>query len=368
MADPKGLPTIDQYEQLFLEDVPLLDVRAPVEFAEGAFPTACNLPLMENDERHAVGVQYKQAGQASAIALGYTLVSGETRDQRIERWVSYTRSHPDAVLYCFRGGLRSQIAQHWLNEVGIPIARVAGGYKALRGFLISTFERLVAASEFTVVGGLTGTGKTDVIRALRNKIDLEGIARHRGSSFGGRAERQPSQIDFENELSIALLKLHHLGIRRMALEDEAHLIGRCAIPLALRQKMKGGAWVWLTAPLEERVGRITRDYIESLHAEYVQAFGPNGNGRFADHLTRSLSNLRKRLGLQRYADLDQLLQRALTLQFQTGRFDLHREWIEPLLTSYYDPMYAYQRSQKPTPALFEGSLTEVIEFLKDRTG
>lgn len=366
MTTPEQLATTDRYQKLFLDDVPLLDVRAPVEFEEGSFPTAHNLPLMENDERQAVGIAYKHEGQQAAIALGHTLVSGATREQRIERWVTFAKQHPGAVLYCFRGGLRSQIAQQWMAGAGAPITRVAGGYKALRAFLIDSFDQRVTQSEFTLVGGLTGTGKTDVILALNNKLDLEGIARHRGSSFGGRAENQPSQIDFENQLSIALLKLHHQGVNRIALEDEAHLIGRCAVPLTLRQQMRQCDWVWLTAALDQRVDRITRDYIETLHAEYVAAFGEGGTERFKEHLRRSLFNLRKRLGLQRHAELARRLDQALARQSSTGDFELHRGWIEPLLTDYYDPMYTYQRSQKNLPAVYEGTQLEVIDYLKNR--
>ena len=98
------------YRALFLEDVPLMDTRAPVEFARGAFPTAANLPIMTGEERHQVGICYKEHGQAAAIELGHRLVSGDTRDARIAGWCDFARQHPDGYLYCFRGGLRSRTA------------------------------------------------------------------------------------------------------------------------------------------------------------------------------------------------------------------------------------------------------------------
>jgi tRNA 2-selenouridine synthase len=97
------------YRSLFLKDTPLMDVRAPVEFSKGAFPNAINLPLMIDSERQAVGLRYKQRGQASAIELGHQLVSGSLRDARIQAWIAFAQAHPEGYLYCFLGGLRSSI-------------------------------------------------------------------------------------------------------------------------------------------------------------------------------------------------------------------------------------------------------------------
>ena len=99
------------YAGLFLGDIPLLDVRAPVEFAKGAFPTASNLPLLDDDERHRVGIRYKQQGQQAAIDLGNELVSGRKKSARLDAWREWHRAHPDGYLYCFRGGLRSRTTQ-----------------------------------------------------------------------------------------------------------------------------------------------------------------------------------------------------------------------------------------------------------------
>lgn len=370
MTDQTGLrqlPQLTDIRQVFLRDTPLLDVRAPVEFAQGAFPAAHNIALMNDEERHEVGLRYKQAGQDSAIELGHQLVSGSVKAARVAQWVEFARAHPDGALYCFRGGLRSQIAQSWLAEAGITYPRITGGYKAMRQFLIQQTEEICQSSEFLLVGGLTGCGKTDVIDAIGHAVDLEGLAQHRGSSFGGRVERQPSQIDFENQLAIALLRLADKGVRQIAVEDEAHLIGRCAVPLVLRERMAVSPMVWVTAPTAERVERIQRDYIDNLKQEYLQAFGiESGFEQFRAHLTRSLFNLRKRLGMQRYESLDALLQQALDEQAAGGGSELHARWIEPLMLEYYDPMYTYQRTQKNRPTLFEGSTDEVIEFLRGR--
>lgn len=200
------------YRDIFLNDRPLMDVRAPVEFLKGAFPQALNRPLMNDIERQKVGTCYKQQGQDAAIALGHQLVGGTVKAERIAAWAEFARANPDGYLYCFRGGLRSQITQQWLAaEAGIAYPRVLGGYKALRGFLIDTIEAAVAECDFVLVGGLTGTGKTEVLAQLDNALDLEGHANHRGSSFGKHATPQPAQIDFENALAIDLLKKRAAG-------------------------------------------------------------------------------------------------------------------------------------------------------------
>lgn len=351
---------------IFLENKPLLDVRAPVEFSQGAFPNAINLPLMSDQERHLVGLRYKEAGQESAIELGHQLVCGDLKAQRVQAWTTFAKAHPEGVLYCFRGGMRSQIAQRWLLEAGVAYPRVTGGYKAMRRFLLTQLEHIGNTTEFLVIGGLTGTGKTDVIQALTRVIDLEGLANHRGSSFGGHPDHQPSQIDFENALIVALLQQTHGGISQLALEDEAQLIGRCAVPDALRKHTLKAPMVWVTEDLEQRIERIERDYIRRLLTEYESRHGQEaGFLRFSAHLTRSLYNLRKRLGLQRHAQLDRLLQDALQHQSQTGQTQPHQQWIERLVTDYYDPMYAYQRAQRAVPTIFEGTGQEVTSYLKD---
>ncbi|MBT4212259.1 MAG: tRNA 2-selenouridine(34) synthase MnmH, partial [Porticoccaceae bacterium] len=124
-----ALPSTNDYLNLLLEGVPMIDVRAPIESQTGALPFATNLPLMTDDERHQVGICYKDQGQKEAIALGHELVCGSSKEARVDAWRTFFVSAPTAVLYCARGGLRSQLSQQWLNDVGISCPRVEGGYK-----------------------------------------------------------------------------------------------------------------------------------------------------------------------------------------------------------------------------------------------
>ncbi|MDY7579432.1 tRNA 2-selenouridine(34) synthase MnmH [Herbaspirillum sp. RTI4] len=359
---------IANYRELFLSGRPMIDARAPVEFIRGSFPGAVNLPLMNDSERQQVGLCYKQQGQQAAIALGHQLVSGSVKSERIQAWADFARANPDGCLYCFRGGLRSQITRQWLkNEAGIDYPRVAGGYKAMRTFLLETIDDTIAQCDLVVLGGMTGTGKTDVLLQLNHALDLEGHANHRGSSFGKRVTDQPSTIDFENRLAIDMLKKRAGGIAQFVLEDESRLVGRCALPLPLYQTMQERPMIWLEDSLAGRVERILRDYVIDLSTEYIAAYGEQGGDLFAEHLLTSLSKLHKRLGGDRHQRLMADMQAALTEQARSGEVDLHRVWISRLLLEYYDPIYDYQRESKASRIEFCGEQEAVVAYLKERS-
>jgi tRNA 2-selenouridine synthase len=357
-------PDTDDFASLFTQEVALLDVRAPVEFEQGAFPGATNLPLMNDQERHQVGLRYKQVNQEAAIKLGHELVSGDIKAARVALWKAFAQAHPEGYLYCFRGGLRSRISQSWLAEAGIQYPRILGGYKAMRTFLLESLNRHIETSHFVLVSGLTGSGKTEVIQALSSTVDLERLAHHRGSSFGKHATDQPVQINFDNSLAIALLRLHAQGRSRIALEDESRMIGRCALPISLREKMQASSVVWLEEPMEIRVERILHDYVEDLGAQFAAKLGAEaGFDAFSVRLLESLQNLIKRLGGERHTRLAAAMQAALDEQRSTGTLELHREWIQPLLSEYYDPMYEHQRESKRSRVIFSGDRAAVTEYL-----
>jgi len=356
------------FRSIFLSGAPLMDVRAPVEFAKGAFPGAVNLPLMNDGERHEVGLRYKQAGQVAAIELGHTLVHGDHKAGRVAAWTDFARAHPQGYLYCFRGGLRSQVVQQWMHEAGVDYPRITGGYKAMRTFLIETLDAAGEAPLY-VLGGLTGSGKTDVLSDLPAAIDLEGHARHRGSAFGRRAAGQPGQIDFENAVAIDLLRREAAGHAALVVEDESRFIGSRDVPRALYARMQHSPVVWLETPFDERVERALRDYVLGLCAEYVAEQGEEaGFAAYADRLRDGMQAISRRLGGERHGKLSELLEAALARQAEDGEVDPHRGWISALLRDYYDPMYDYQREARESRIVFRGDRSEVTEWLRDRTG
>lgn len=356
-------PDTDDYLALFLNDTPLLDVRAPVEFARGSFPTAVNAPLMNDEERHRVGICYKEKGQDRAIELGHQLVSGDIKAQRIEAWKRFASAHPDGYLFCFRGGLRSRLTQQWIREAGIDYPLVKGGYKALRRFLIDSLEARIESGAFRIVSGRTGTGKTRVLRQLPNPVDLEGLANHRGSSFGRQVTPQPSQIDFENRLAVAMLKACDLLGGPIYLEDESRLVGRCALPESLRMRMAASPLMILEQALEERVAIIIEDYVEGMLADYLGRDGEEAGWlNFRDYLLSALDRIRKRLGGERHRHLRTLMEQALEQQQANGGVHGHEAWIEALLRDYYDPMYDYQLNQKQGRILVRGGPQTLVDW------
>ncbi|PSF05144.1 tRNA 2-selenouridine(34) synthase MnmH [Marinobacter fuscus] len=361
-------PDTDNYLDLFLNDTPLMDVRAPVEFAKGSFPTAENAPLMNDEERHRIGICYKEKGQEKAIELGHQLVSGDIKAQRIEAWKRFTTRHPSGYLYCFRGGLRSHLTQQWIKESGIDYPLVKGGYKALRRFLIDSLDQQIESGHFRILSGRTGTGKTRVLLELPNPVDLEGLANHRGSSFGRQVTPQPSQIDFENRLAVAMLKAHHQVGGPVYLEDESRLIGRCALPEAMKEKMAQAPLMILERPMAERIAIIRADYVEDMLASYVARDGESAGWlNFRDYLLSAVDRIRKRLGGDRYRQLRQKMLDALDEQEAKGSLAGHHLWIEALLNDYYDPMYDYQLSQKQGRILVRGEPGAILQWARVHT-
>jgi len=362
-----NLPQIDNYRSILLNDVPLLDVRAPVEFDQGAFPHAENFPLINNQEREKIGIRYKERGQGEAIKLGHQMVQGELKSQRVTHWQNFFEQNPQGVLYCFRGGMRSKISQQWIYEqTGLICPRIKGGYKAMRRFLIDELEVSAQNINPIMIGGRTGIGKTVLLNRLKRQVDLEGIYHHRGSVFGKHATPQPSQIDIENKLSIELLKLRNNNILTIAFEDEGTNIGSRLIPDVLFEKMKQSPLIILEASIDERVDITFQEYIIESLAEHQRHIGnESGFKSWSEQLQTSIDKIQRRLGGVRYKELKTLLTDAIQQQISTGNLEHHKEWIKVLLVDYYDPMYDFQTEKKQDRVIFRGEKNDVLSYLKD---
>ena len=362
-----NLPLTTDFETLLLSDIPLIDVRAPVEFEKGAFPSSVNLPLMNNEEREAVGTCYKEQDSGKALQLGYTLVKGEIKEERVQAWCDFIDANPNAVLYCFRGGDRSRISQEWLHEAGYDIPRIKGGYKAFRRYILEELESI--GSRFTpiVLGGTTGSGKTILLQKVKQSIDLEGLAKHRGSAFGRQIEPQPTQIDFEHALARSLLKKIKEGMREIVVEDESRKIGQREIPSALFASFKEAPLVILDVPMAQRVETILEEYVSGFQQQFTAQFGHlEGLKRWEETMLRSFNSIQRRLGGLRHSELVALFDEATSLQKETAEFSGHRIWIEALLREYYDPMYEYQIEQSKERIVFRGDEAEILAYLKQR--
>ena len=343
---------------LLANDVPLIDLRAPAEFARGAFPSAVNRPLLTDEERTEIGTLHKRRGRDAAIRRGHELVAGDVRDARIKSWTDFLTRHPEAWIYCWRGGLRSAIAQSWLLETGRNVPRVEGGYKRLRQACLDVLEALapsdasgaepLPAKRWLVLAGRTGVGKTAVIETLPEAIDLEALAHHRGSAFGGHGGGQPTPIAFENALAIAALK--HRG-PRLIVEDESRTIGRLALPQSWHTRMQQAPIVLLEASMAERVAHIRAEYVDQPLASGIT------KAALLNRHQAALDRIEKRLGRQRHAEVGA----ALEAGFSNGN---HEGWIERLLNWYYDPMYDYQLKTKQRRVESRGSRAQVLAYLQ----
>lgn len=361
------LPQIDDFRSLFLNDTPLLDVRAPIEFNQGAFPYTENFPLINDEERKAIGTQYKNLGQDEAVKLGHHLVQGEVKDERVSHWEKFIEQHPEGILYCFRGGMRSKLSQQWIYEkTGIIYPRVKGGYKAMRRFLIDELEISTQRLEPIILGGRTGIGKTIFLKKLKQQIDLEGLFHHRGSVFGKHVTPQPTQIDIENALSIELLKLQHQGHTQIVLEDEGSNIGSRRIPESLIKKMKQSPIVMLEACVDERINITYQEYIIEALEEHQSFYGDEqGFKLWTKQLLDAIDKIQRRLGGLRHKELKALLNDAIQQQ-TSGNTEAHKEWIKVLLVDYYDPMYDYQLSKNKERVTFKGEQDEVFNYLTEK--
>ncbi len=355
----------DQYLEIFLNDIPLMDVRAPVEFNKGAFPNSTNIPILDDIQREAIGTRYKQAGQDEAIALGLQLATPEIRQQRFKSWIDFINNHPNGYLYCFRGGLRSKTTQAWLQEQGYDYPLIKGGYKAMRTFLLEEMARNIQHNHFIVLAGMTGSGKTRVLKKMPHFIDLEGLANHKGSAFGRDLfDFQPSQIDFENQLSIQLLKHHHChSDTPLLIEDEGKFIGRITTPPELYQRMLTLPRIFLERTTEERIQIIREEYIDENWPLYLKHFKNQAPQHFQAFIMNNLERIKNRLGGLRYQQVKSSFDHAIRQLLDSGNSEMFNEGIGILLTEYYDPMYRYQLSKKPVDICFSGKEADILDWV-----
>ncbi|WP_010251138.1 tRNA 2-selenouridine(34) synthase MnmH [Acetivibrio cellulolyticus] len=358
--------TSSDFERIVIEGIPLIDVRAPIEYEKGAFINSVNLPIMDDEERRLVGICYKEKGNEEAVKLGHKLVSGEVKQARIDAWSSFVEKNPDCMLYCFRGGQRSAISQEWLYErTGKVITRLEGGYKAFRNYLINSLEPSEQNAIPVLLGGYTGSSKTKLLKMLENSVDLEGLANHRGSTFGRYITPQPTQIDFENNLAYVMIHHKHKSYKHIILEDEGSNVGRCYIPKPLHGFFSSGDYVLIDLPVEERVQNTVNEYVVQSQADYVKTFGEEqGLKEWFGYISSSIERIKKRLGGDRYKLIMDSFEQAFKEQMTSGSYHHHEGWIELLLKEYYDPMYYHQIQNSTRKILFRGNYEDTWEYLK----
>jgi tRNA 2-selenouridine synthase len=302
--------TLDSFWTL-REQLPLVDARSEGEFAQSHIPGAINIPILNNAERIQVGTLYKQAGPEKATLKGFELVG--PRFHLIQREALRNFPNKKVMLYCWRGGMRSQILSWLLTQVGFEVYRLAGGYKTYRTF---TFNEVRKPYPLLVLGGKTGAAKTVLLQKLKERgeqvVDLEGLANHKGSSFGAIGlPGQPTVEQFENLLAEQLRKI--LPDQAIWVENESRRIGRIILPDPFFLQMTQSPRIEIEKTDTERIAHIAREYAGLDQVE----------------LSDAVLRLQKRLGGDRTKQAVEAI--------QANQPEI---WI-PILLQYYDKTYSY---------------------------
>jgi len=239
-------------------EISIIDVRSPAEFIKGHIPGAINIPLFNDEERAKVGTMYTKSGREASVLLGLKLVGPKLADYiRIART---NKSKKKIYIHCWRGGMRSASIAWLLDIAGMDVTVIVDGYKSYRRFIRKQFE---CQQKLVLLGGLTGSGKTDILHALKRMgeqvIDLEGIANHKGSAFGALGmKEQPTNEQFENNL-YEFWRFLDRSIP-VWLEDESRSIGRISIPDPLYKQMSSSPLMLINLDKKKRIQRLVSEY------------------------------------------------------------------------------------------------------------
>ncbi|HEY9488485.1 MAG TPA: tRNA 2-selenouridine(34) synthase MnmH [Chryseosolibacter sp.] len=290
--------------------LPIADVRSEKEYDEGHIREAVNIPILNNAERVAVGTDYKQKGQAEAIKTGFRLVG--PRFIQIINQAEDLAKGKELLVHCWRGGMRSANFCQVLGMAKIKTLQLEGGYKAYREKALASYK---IPFQLHVIGGYTGSGKSEVLRALEKEgeqiIDLEKLASHKGSVFGGlMLPSQPTTEQFQNELFEEILRLD--PTRRIWVEDESIAIGKIVLPEPFWRRMSGARVYALSVDRQIRITRLVAEYGQADKGEFLKA----------------MERITKRLGGQNFKAAKEKL------------FEDDMATTIDILLTYYDKAYA----------------------------
>jgi len=304
----------------YMSEPLLVDVRSPCEHDAENIPGSINIPLLSDTERAEVGTIYKQQGEVLARRHALRIISPKIPDLN-DQILSWRKPGQHLVVHCWRGGLRSEAVASFLSVIGVDCWRLTGGYKAWRQQLLADFA--AAPYDFipVVLDGFTGVGKTDILSELSRLgncvLDLEALASHRGSVFGGMGlGSQPTQKNFDASL---WLELRKFGKGPVFMEAEGRKVGRLSLPDCVFDRIASGHKVLVTGSLPTRSQRIVADYTGTTSSEGMA------------NAVRMLDTLKERLGARRVAEIEEIASAG----------DLVAA-VEILLVEYYDPLYSRQ--------------------------
>ncbi len=303
-----------------MDNAQFIDVRSGAEFAVASIPAAVNIPLYTEEERHLLGITYKKEGAAPARMLGLQLAAPKL--PRLVEEIAAACGPKTPVLYCWRGGTRSESVAAILQVMRIPAQQLLGGYKGYRRYVYERLSNYTLKPELVILNGLTGVGKTLILLLLKEAgypvLDLEGLAVHRGSVFGGLGLENPrSQKDFDGLLLAELDKYSESPY--LLLEGEGPKIGPIFVPPFLVEAMGEGLHILLEASLNRRVERILKEYVR-------------GRPDIIEGAKESLTYIGERLGKESASRIRGCL--------DTGNIG---DAVRDLCANYYDLLYLDSR-------------------------
>ncbi len=300
--------------------IPIADVRSPSEFAQGHIPGALNIPLFNDEERALIGTTYVRVGHQQAVDLGADIALPKAVSLVAEaRKIASDRK---ILVHCWRGGMRSSSVTALFNLAGLEAATLKGGYKAYRRHIHESFER---KTNLVIIGGLTGSGKSEILHELRRRgdqvLDLESLAGHKGSVFGGIGKNQPTNEQFENDLYEEWTQF--VTDKPVFAEDESLRIGFNVIPEAVFRQMKDAPLLLIQTSRDSRLARIVNEY----------------GSLDKDDLLRACDMIKKRIGFENHS--------KAVKSIQEGDMAV----AASILLDYYDKTYTHSMSKRTTPQI-----------------
>ncbi len=331
--------TIEPRELSHYPDTAIIDVRSPAEFAIGHIPGAKNIPIFNDEERALVGTRFNHAGKEAGFMLGLEIV-GPKLSSYVKKLNQQIPVKSPLIIYCWRGGMRSNSMAWLFHQAGHDVMLIKGGYKAFRAFIRG---QIISLWHYNVVGGMTGSGKTDILHAIKELgqqvVDLEAIACHKGSVFGHMGQNhQPSNEQFEIDIWDSLRKLD--PAKPIFIEDESRSIGKVSMPEEFYQKLQHSTMFLVEMEVHERVKRLVSEY-----------------GCFSsDELIENTNKLRKYLGGAAH--------QKVIAEIENGNLEVAAE----VLLGHYDQKYKESIINKTGRVIVPVGGYSTIEDRKDVEG